>query len=828
MPDHSFSSIAAILSQEPLQQHSDPLVEVLLTDSRKLLLAEKTMFFAISSEHRDAHAFIEPLYEQGVRNFVVENSFSKERAMLFAEGNFIAVPDVVDALQQLAASHRKQFTYPVIGISGSNGKTIVKEWLNQLLAEEFHVLRSPKSYNSQVGVPLSVWQMSDRYNLALFEAGISQPGEMIRLQQIIQPTIGIFTNIGEAHNAGFSDMREKVGEKMQLFTHCRKVIYNQDEELIAEAFQSLKNSGQPLELFSWGWQESATLVITGEHKTRKDTLITARYCGREISITIPFTDKASIENIMHCWCILLALKVGDSKISENMLKLKPIEMRLQLKHGINNCSIINDSYSADVTSLSMALDFLKQQQQHPHRTLILSDILQSGRDPESLYAEVAGIIREKKVNKLIGVGPEISRHSHLFSDMAVHFFPSTDQLLAQLPALNFSNETILLKGARYFEFEKISYALEEKTHESVLEIHLSALRDNLKYYRSFLKPGVQMMAMVKAFSYGSGSFEIANVLQHAGIHYLAVAYADEGVQLRKAGIRLPIMVMNTEAAGFENLLKYDLEPELYSFSIAEKFIEYLGIQKRTAFPVHIKLDTGMHRLGFEQGDIEKLCSLIQASEELVIRSVFSHLASSDDAAHDEFTKQQAYQFSQMAGEIETSVGYTFIKHLANSSAIHRHPGLQFDMVRLGIGLYGVDGRPEVQKHLRSVSTLRTTISQIKQIHAGESVGYSRKAIVDHPVKIATVRVGYADGYPRTLSNGNGYMLVNNRRAPVIGNVCMDMTMLDITGIDAEEGDSVIVFGEGLPVSELAVRANTIAYEILTGISQRVKRIYFED
>lgn len=827
MATYRFSAIASILKTYPLQLVKDVDVELLLTDSRKLSVSEKTLFFSISSAYRKADIFIETLYLQGVRNFIVDDCFTKEQLILYPEGNFIQVHNVLKALQEIAAYHRVQFHFPVIGISGSNGKTIIKEWLFHLLTDDFNIVRSPKSYNSQVGVPLSVWQMEERNNLAIFEAGISLPYEMNTLENIIHPGIGIFTNLGEAHSAGFESNEHKLSEKLQLFRNCETVIYQEDDELIHQAFVQLKKAHSFLAA-SWSRNKESWLQILTEKKINDQTLIEAIHQGKKISITVPFTDAASLENVIHCWCVLLLLKIDDAVIEGRMHSLKPLEMRLQLKHGMNNCSIINDSYSADITSLMLAVDFLQQQQQHPHKTIIISDILESGKKPEELYSEIAQLIEKKKISKLIGVGPEISKYSYVFSSIPSQFFSTTEQLLSRLSDLSLKNETILLKGARKFGFEKISYALEERTHETVMEINLAALRHNLTFYRGLLQPNVKIMAMVKAFSYGSGSFEIANILQHSGVHYLAVAYADEGVQLRKAGIDLPIMVMNTEVAGFENLIKYSLEPELYSFGITHSFLNYLRIQKIEKYPVHIKLDTGMHRLGFEVADIQKLCTLLKISPELNIKSAFSHLAASGDKEHDLFTQQQSEKFRLMAQQIQDAIGYEFIRHIGNSSAIHRHPQFQFEMIRLGIGLYGVDADPFIQKRIMNVSTLRTTISQIKHIQPGESVGYSRKTIVDKPVTIATVRIGYADGYPRALSNGKGFMLVNGKRAFVIGNVCMDMTMLDITGIDAQEGDSVIVFGDHLSIADVAEAAGTIAYEMLTGVSQRVKRVYFEE
>ena len=821
----SFSDIAAILQVTPAKQESDPVIESLLTDSRKILFPAQTLFFAISTRYVNANDFIEELYEKGVRCFIAGNNFEKDKLSEFPEANFILADDVLHALQIIALTHRHKFQYPVIGITGSNGKTIVKEWLFQLLNGKYNIVRNPKSYNSQVGVPLSIWQMNDTHTLGIFEAGISKPAEMQQLQKMIDPDIGVVTFIGDAHSEGFESLSQKINEKLELFINSKMLIYCADNKLLNESIEIFKeNKNKALRLFRWSKNTATDLSIQTIERQTGGSIIHCIYMQNEFSFFIPFTDDAAVHNSISCCCVLLCMHETLSSVAVNMSELRPVEMRLELKQGINNCSIINDSYSADINSLTIALDFLSQQQ-HQKRTVILSDLLQSGFTNEVLYKKIASIINQKKPHRFIGIGPNISAHQSAFENIREkNFFDSMEDFLKQLPSLQFHDETILLKGARIFLFEKITRALEQKIHETVLEINLNALRNNLKIYKQYLKKDVKLMAMVKAFSYGSGSYEIASLLQHAGADYLAVAYADEGVELRKAGIRLPIMVMNTEVGSFDNLVQYKLEPELYSFNTLESFNKYLLQHAMQNYPVHIKLDTGMHRLGFLSEDIDKLNNFLAAASHFRIRSVFSHLVASDDKAHDNFTNMQAALFLQLAEKIEKAVGYSFLKHMANTSAIHRHPALQFDMVRLGIGLYGIDANQPLQ----NVTTLKTTISQIKNIHAGESVGYSRKGMVDRESTIATVQIGYADGYPRILGNGAGKMLVNGCLAPVIGNICMDMTMLDITGIAAGEGDGVIVFGEVLPVSDVAKWARTISYEILTNISQRVKRVYFEE
>jgi len=834
---YNISTIATILKAKVLQQGEDAAIEHLLLDSRKLLFPATSLFFALGGPRRNGASFIQELYHKGVRNFVVDESFVVDDINKYSGATFLQVKDTLVALHLLAAHHRKQFSIPVIGITGSNGKTIVKEWLYQLLQEDFNIVRSPKSYNSQIGVPLSVWQMNDQHTLAIFEAGISQPDEMQQLQKIIEPTIGVFTNIGEAHAEGFLNIRQKINEKLKLFIHSDLLIYGSDDHDVNDAVPMFANNVRPadtFQLFSWGKNAEASLHINSVEKIGAQTTIIASLKEEDqqeqiIKCVIPFIDDASIENAITCLCVLIHLQIPANIIAERMLRLRPVEMRLELKQGNNNCSIINDSYSADINSLVIALNFLQQQQQHTKRTLILSDILQSGKSNNELYADIAHILEQKNIDRLIGIGPEISKHEEAFKNIKqVTFFPSTLSFKEQFYSLHFINETILLKGARIFEFEQIGHLLEQQVHQTVLEINLNAVTHNLKQYQQQLNPGVKLMAMVKAFSYGSGSFEIANLLQFQNVDYLAVAYADEGVELRKAGITLPIMVMNAEETTFDILVQHNLEPELYSFNILEAFEKYLHQSGINNFPVHIKLDTGMHRLGFEATDIKKLSDHLKDNSIFKIQSVFTHLAASDSAEHDEFTKHQANEFKKAAKLLEKAVAYPFLQHMANTSAIHRHKELQLDMVRLGIGLYGVDSAPAMQQQLKNVTTLKTTISQIKKVKAGESVGYSRKGIAAKDSVIATVRIGYADGYPRILSNGIGKMYINGKLVPIIGNVCMDMIMLDITGVDVKEGDQVIVFGEDLPVSDVAKWSQTIAYEILTGISQRVKRVYFEE
>lgn len=834
---YTISQIASTIKAENLPIVRDAAIEHILLDSRKLLFPEHTLFFALSGPRRNGNGFIEELFKKGVYNFVVDETFTNSELAQYPAANFLRVSDVLQALQQLTAFHRQQFTLPVIGITGSNGKTIVKEWLYQLLHNNEAIVRSPKSYNSQIGVPLSVWQINESHTLGIFEAGISKPDEMQRLEKIIEPSIGIFTNIGEAHNEGFLNIRQKINEKLKLFVHSDILVYNADDADVHAAVSVFANNvrnNDAFQLFSWSKNNNAALQIIDIVKTVAHTTIKAKD-GRngeaiqDIQIIIPFTDEAAIENAINCWCVMLHFHISNEVIAQKMLLLRSVEMRLELKQGINNCSVINDSYSADINSLTIALDFLAQQQQHPNRTLILSDILQSGKSSGELYGAVADILQQKGIQRFIGIGPDIVKQQDAFKNISnTIFFASSAEFKQQFYSLHFYNETILLKGARVFEFEQFSHLLEEKVHQTVLEINLNAVTHNLQQYQQMLGPGIKVMAMVKAFSYGSGSFEIANLLQFNKVDYLAVAYTDEGVELRKAGIALPIMVMNAEVVTFDLMVQYNLEPELFSFSMLGDFVDYLQQSGITNYPVHIKLDTGMHRLGFEAADVAQLCLRLQSSTSIKIQSVFSHLVASDDNTHDSFTALQADTFLQCCNQLQQATGYAFLRHIGNTAAIHRHPHLQLDMVRLGIGLYGVDGDKGMQQKLRNVTTLKTTISQIKKVSAGETVGYSRKGVLDKETLIATVRIGYADGYPRALSNGVGKMWANGKQLPVVGLVCMDMTMLDITGTNLQEGDDIMVFGEALSVHALAGWAQTIPYEILTGISQRVKRIYYQE
>ena len=827
--NYQLRNIASIIDAKDAVEN-DVLIEHLLLDSRRIYAPAASLFFALKGNRRDGHQFINELYKRGVRAFVITENVDTN---LFPEANFLFVNDTLAALQQLAVHHRKQFNIPVIGITGSNGKTIVKEWLYQLLHEDFNIVRSPKSYNSQIGVPLSVWQMNEQHTLGIFEAGISEQGEMLKLEKIIKPTIGILTNIGEAHAEGFIDNDHKFREKLALFKNCEIVI---GRDIDFEGRRDVIDFFRPdLKVLTWGSSaQNEFVVMSVDKQDTTTTIILASESSEfgEYRINIPFIDQASIENAITCLCILIMLKTSLLTISDKMSRLHSVNMRLELKKGINNCSLINDSYSADLSSLNIALNFLDNQSSGIKKVVILSDFLQSGLSDQELYNQIAIAVQQHTVNKIIGIGEKISLHlpgELAFTDIPQEYFPTTESFIQHYRFSQFKDETILIKGARVFEFEKIIPLLEQKVHQTVLEINLNALVHNLKQYQQILKPSTKIMAMVKAFAYGSGGAEIAGVLQYHKADWLGVAYADEGVELRKAGITLPIMVMNTEDNAFETIVENNLQPEIYSFELLQAFDSFLKTEGLQQYPVHIEIETGMNRLGFSVNEIDLLADSLLATPSFNAVSCFSHLAGSEEKELDEFTAQQAAAFIKAANQLEEKLGYNFLKHIANSAAAIRHPELQMDMVRLGIGLYGIDSGETHKLNLQTVATLKSTVAQIKKIKSGESVSYNRRGIVDRDSTIATIRIGYADGYPRRLGNGVGKISVNGKLAPVIGTVCMDMIMVDVTDIlNVKEGDDVIIFGNQLSVQQLAQWAETIPYEIMTGVSQRVKRVYYEE
>jgi len=801
----------------------DQPINWLLTDSRSLSFPAESLFFAIHTARNNGHNYIQELYQQNLRYFVVSEMHPEYSKLTGAV--FLKVTDTLQALQHLAAEHRASFKIPVIGITGSNGKTVVKEWLYQLLHADYRIVRSPRSYNSQIGVPLSVWGLNENTQLGIFEAGISEMNEMEQLQKIIQPTIGIFTNLGEAHQENFSGLKQKCEEKLKLFIQADTLIYCSDNKLVEIC---IAQSGFKGKLFSWGKSEKADLQIMKVAKAADSTILSIKYKGSETSVTVPFTDDASVENGLQCVAVMLHLGLNIKEIAKRIIHLEAVAMRLEVKEGVRNCLIINDSYNSDINSLGIALDFLNQQAtaKNLSKTLILSDILQSGQSPDDLYKTVAGLVKNKNIQRVIGIGTEISKHEALFQSLDKTFFEHTEDFLKSSLVRELRNEIILLKGSRKYHFEDISGKLELITHETTLEVNLNALVDNLNYFRSKLRPETKMMCMVKAFAYGSGAVEVARTLQHNRCDYLAVAVADEGAELRHEGIRIPIIVMNPEKGSFGMIFDNKLEPEIYSFRLLDSFVvaaEKLGL---TDYPIHIKIDSGMHRLGFEPQDMEQLLEKLKNQSQVKVRSVFSHLSGSDEAKFDSFTEKQVSVFTACADQLSAVFTHHIMRHILNSAGIERFPEYQFDMVRLGIGHYGISSVPEV--NLKQVCALKTVILQIKKVKGGETVGYGRKGIINTDKFIAIIPIGYADGFDRKLGNGVGEVLINGKRAKVIGNVCMDLVIIDVTGIEAKEGDVVEIFGDHITVSEVAEWLKTIPYEVLTSVSRRVKRVYFQE
>jgi alanine racemase len=814
-----FNQLPALTGGKLLNGNGDAPVENLLIDSRKPVAPAGTVFFAIRGERHNGHRFVGELYDKGIRQFVIEDEAGMDLND-FPEANVLRVENTVAALQAAAAHHRQQFRIPVIGITGSNGKTIVKEWLAALLEENFRVARSPKSYNSQVGVPLSVWEMNETHTLGLFEAGISRPGEMAQLEKVIRPTIGLFTNIGPAHDEGFTSRREKIREKAALFANCQTVICCLDHSAVYDHLRQAL--AENVQIFGWSAGAEAPVRLMQVQKKARESRLAIGFGEGDFSLTVPFTDVASLENVMHAITLLLHLGIAPETVSQRAGLLQPLSMRLEWKEGLNGCYLIDDSYSNDLAGLSIALDFLNGQGIRKPKTLVLSDVLQSGLPEAELYGRISKLLRSKGISRLIGVGEEISRHGHLFGSDAL-FFPSTESLLAAMPP--FRDELVLVKGARSFRFERIAGRLQRKTHGTVLEINLDALAHNLNYFRRKLKPQTKVMAMVKAFGYGSGGAEIAGVLQFHRVDYLAVAYADEGIALREKGITLPVMVMNPSADAFGQMIPAGLEPEIYCFRILEELLAYLHRTGQTA-SVHLKLETGMNRLGFAEAEIPHLLSVLRQNPQLRVAALFSHLAASDDLQYRQFTLEQIRRFEKLSSQIIRVLRYQPIRHILNSAGVAHYPESQFDMIRLGIGLYGVGANAADAVELQPVGTLKTTISQIKHLKAGQTVGYGRQGHITRDSAIATIAVGYADGFDRRLGNGNGRVWINGHFAPTIGSVCMDMTMVDITGVPAGEGDEVMLFGGELPVTELAKSCGTIPYEIMTGLGERIKRVFY--
>ncbi len=788
--------------------NADAQIGWLLTDSRSLCFPEETLFFALKTPRNDGHRYISDLYRRGVRNFVVESDKSISLSAQYQDANFLVVPSPLEALQRLAERHRDEFDIPIVGITGSNGKTMVKEWLYQVLSPDKVVTRSPKSYNSQIGVPLSVWLLNDQTEVGVFEAGISQLGEMEALHDIIQPTIGVLTSIGAPHQENFRSLEEKCMEKLLLFRDAKVIIYNADDDLVSRCIRRSGFKGQKI-----GW--------------RRDELLP--------TYQLPFYDEASIQCSLAVAATALYLGVTPEQLRERMAHLEPVAMRLEVKEGRHGCTLINDSYNSDINSLDIALDFMNRRannadSQKPaavSQTLILSDIFQSGMSDEALYREVNDLCIKRGVTKLIGIGPRILAQHDVFHVPTSIFHVSTDAFLHSDSFRQLHDEVVLIKGARAFGFDRITERLEQKVHETILEVNLNAVVDNLNFYRSFLKPETKLVCMVKADAYGAGAVEVAKTLQDHRVDYLAVAVADEGVTLRRHGITQNIMIMNPEMTAFKTMFDYDLEPEVYSFRLMEALIRAAEKEGITGWPVHIKLDTGMHRLGFDpERDIDEVIHRLKSQSAIIPRSVFSHFVGSDSDDFDRFSAQQFQKFDVASQRLQAAFSHKILRHMDNSAAIEHFPERQMDMCRLGLGLYGVD--PRDNRMLNTVSTLKTTILQLRHVPKNETVGYSRKGILTRDSVIAAIPIGYADGLNRHLGRGACYCLVNGQKAPYVGNICMDVAMIDVTDIPCKEGDTAEIFGEHLPVTVLSDVLDTIPYEVLTSVSNRVKKVYFQD
>lgn len=805
---------------------SESNVRWILTDSRSLCFPEETLFFAIRSGRNDGHKYIADLYRRGVRNFVVEElpqNWSEE----YPEANFLKVPFALEALQRLAERHRDEFNIPVVGITGSNGKTVVKEWLYQLLSPSMAVTRSPRSYNSQIGVPLSVWLLNEQSEVGVFEAGISQPGEMDALRDIIQPTVGVLTNLGAAHQENFKSMEDKCHEKLKLFHDSKAIVYPYDDEIVRKCVESYEYKGEQI---AWSMKDSSVKMFV-KSVDKKDTQTTISYVfnGKEASYTLPFIDEASIANSITCAAVALHLGLTTDEIAQRMPAIEPVAMRLEVKQGQHGCTLINDSYNSDVNSLDIALDFMNRRPDHEgrRRTLILSDIYQSGEDGATLYKEVSDLAVKRGVEKFIGIGPEISRYADEIQIKEKYFFNDCNAFIESNVFGSLRNEVILLKGSRKFSFDKLTELLEQKVHETILEVNLNAVVKNLNYYRSFMKPTTKLVCMVKADAYGAGAVEVAKTLQDHRVDYLAVAVADEGVTLRKNGITCNIMIMNPEMTSFKTMFDYKLEPEVYSFRLLDALVKAAQKEGITGYPVHIKLDTGMHRLGFDpRCDMDELISRLKHQNAIIPRSVFSHFVGSDSDDFDNFSAMQFKLFDEGSKKLQSAFSHKILRHMDNSAGIEHFPERQMDMCRLGLGLYGIDSRDN--SILNTVSTLKSTILQIHRVPKEETVGYSRKGVLTRDSVIGAIPIGYADGLNRRLGCGHCYCLVNGQKAPYVGNICMDVAMIDLTGIDCKEGDTVEIFGEHLPVTVLSDVLGTIPYEVLTSISNRVKRVYFQD
>lgn len=827
--NYSIKEIASILDiSAAALKRPDDTVSQLLTDSRSLTTPTETLFFAIKTKNNDGHHYIAQLYEQGVRNFVVQSLDAVPPTLRGA--NFLVVPNTLEALQSIATFHRRRFRIPVIGITGSRGKTTVKEWLYQLLKDDYHIVRSPRSFNSQIGVPLSLWDIDLNTNLAIIEAGISTTGEMANLQAMIRPTIGVITNIGDEHNEGFASMAEKAQEKAKILNNCECIVYCADDPLVTSTIKPLLDVDVALEI-AWSRSDAhRTLYVDSVKSTAEATTIGYQYNGVPHKLTLPFTSSRDIENAISCLAVMLYLNVQPEVIAARMAHLTPVGTRLNVIGGVNNCTVIVDGYTSDYYSLTPATDFVTRRSNPSQNiTVILSDLMTETFSDDELYIRVSEHLKSKRVSRLIGIGPDLCRHRRYFSNINATFFESTKSFLDNMSQSDFDNETILIKGAPQFEFEQIVDLLEARQHQTVEDIDLNALAGNFKFFKSLIEPTTKTVGMVKASGYGTGSYEIAKTLQDMGADYLAVAVQDEGVDLRKAGISMPIIVLNPSVVNYKAMFMYRLEPEVYSIEEARELVKEGRKYGAKNFPVHIKIDTGMHRLGFIKEQLPELIELLRSQDTIKPSSVFSHLCVADEPSQDEYTMKQFDYFDECSDLLQDAFDYHITHHILNTTGVVRFPERQYDMVRIGIGLYGIktvaDGAEDA---LRPVASLHSVIISIKEWPAGTTIGYGRHGILKRQSRIATVTIGYADGFDRHFGNGHTSLWVNGTLCPTVGNVCMDAVMIDVTDADCQVGDHVEIYGDHIPIERLSEVRDTIPYEILTSISPRVKRVYYRD
>ncbi len=828
--NYSITEIANVLEVTGGQIiDEDAIVSQLLTDSRSLTAPEETIFFALRTANDDGHNYIPDLFDKGVRNFVVASDYYALPECTGA--NYLAVESPLDALQALATFHRRRFReLPVIGITGSRGKTTVKEWLYQLLKDDYRIVRSPRSYNSQIGVPLSLWDIDNNTDLAIIEAGISTTGEMDNLQAMIRPTIGIITNLGSEHNDGFSSMEQKAQEKAKILFNCECIVYCADDPLVTHTIAPLVESDVALGM-SWSRNHcDAPLQVDGADRDERSTTLHYTYNDEPGSVTIPFTADRDLDNAITCLAVLLHLGIGSDAIAERMAALTPVGTRLNVIEGVNNCTVIVDSYTSDYNSLTPALNFMTRRAGNRPSTVILSDLGTESYSGDELYIRVSELLKTKRVNRLIGIGKEMCRYRQYFEGMPMaRFFHDTQEFINDVAKGDFEDETVLIKGDPSYGFSQIIDLLEAKQHITVMEVDLNALAHNFKFFKSLIKPGTKTIGMVKASGYGAGSYEIAKTLQDCGCDYLAVAVHDEGVDLRKASITMPIIVLNPNGVNYKAMFQYKLEPELYNLDMGRELIKEGRKYGVKDFPVHIKIDSGMHRLGFTREQLPALIEMLRQQDVIKPASVFTHLAVADEPDQDAYTQAQFDYYDECSHELQQAFDHQILRHVLNTSGIVRFPERQYDMVRIGIGLYGIrtlfDGSEDV---LKPVSALRSIIISIKEWPAGTTIGYGRHGLLARDSRIATVNIGYADGFDRHFGNGRVSMWVGGKLCPTVGNVCMDAVMIDVTDVPCKVGDTVEIFGEHVPVEQLSEARGTIPYEILTSVSPRVKRVYYRE